>query len=161
MILDTLENAGKYTRFKVGLSEAFGFLAQPGVAELADGEYEIAGGRVRAIVMRENGRAVADGKLEGHRGHIDIQYVVSGNESMVWSPRKGLAEAGDYDPEEDLEFFEGEPESVFRVPPGTFAVFMPGDAHLPLIGNGPIHKIVVKVAIGRAPAPRRSGQSGS
>ncbi len=148
MILDTLENAGKYTRFKVGLSEAFGFLAQPGIEDLADGEYDIAGGRVRAIVMHKEGRAAEEGKLEGHRNHIDIQYVISGGESMGWSPRKGLAEAGDYDPEEDLEFFEGEPESVFRVPPGAFAVFMPNDAHLPLIGNGPIHKIVVKVAIG-------------
>ena len=54
----------------------------------------------------------------------------------------------EYDEEKDLEFFEGEPVSIVRIPPGSFAVFLPTDAHLPLIGDGPIHKVVVKVAIG-------------
>ena len=148
MILDTLDNAAKYTGLKIGLSEAFGFLDQPGLAELPDGKHEIAGSRVYAIIAHENGRAVSDGKLEGHRKYIDIQYVISGGESMGWSPREGLVNSTEYDAEKDLEFFGGEPSSIVRVPPGSFAVFLPTDAHLPLIGNGPIHKVVVKVAGG-------------
>jgi len=147
MILDTLDNAAKYANLKIGVSEAFGFLDQPGLADLPDGRYEIVGERVFAIVMRENGRKAEEGELEGHRKYVDIQYVVSGDESMGWRPRKGLANSVAYDEEKDLEFFEGEPESIVRVPPGAFAVFMPRDAHLPLIGSGPIHKVVVKVAV--------------
>lgn len=148
MILDTLGNAAKYTGLKMGISEAFGFLDQPGLADLPDGKYEILGDRVYALVARENGRKVSDTQLEGHRKHIDIQYVISGDESMGWAPREGLASSVDYDAEKDLEFFEGEPVSFMRVPPGSFAVFLPTDAHLPLIGNGSIHKVVVKVAVG-------------
>lgn len=148
MILDTLNNAAKYAGLKVGCSEAFGFLDQPGLRDLPDGKYEIAGKRVYAIVERKPGRKVTDGQLEGHRKYLDIQFVVSGDESMGWRPRAGLTNAVDYDATRDLEFFEEEPQSIVRVPPGSFAVFLPTDAHLPLIGNGPIHKVVVKVAIG-------------
>ena len=148
MILDTLDNAAKYAGLRIGLSEAFGFLDQPGLAELSDGKYEILGDRVYAIVAHESGRSVSEGQLEGHRKHIDIQYVVSGDESMGWAPREGLTPSVEYDEEKDLEFFDGEPASIVQVPPGSFAVFLPTDAHIPLIGNGPIHKVVVKVAIG-------------
>lgn len=147
MILDTLGNAAKYAGLKVGISEAFGFLDQPGLAELPDGKYEIAGDRVYAIIAREDGRKAEDGELEGHRKYIDIQYVISGDESMGWKNREGLVNSVEYDKEKDLEFFEGAPGSIMRVPPGSFAVFLPTDAHLPLIGAGPIHKVVVKVAV--------------
>lgn len=150
MILDTLDNAAKYAGLKIGCSEAFGFLDQPGLRDLPDGKYEISGERVYAIIDRTQGRKVSDGQLEGHRRYLDIQFIVSGEESMGWSPRAGLTTAVEYDPDRDLEFFDGEPESVVYVPPGSFAVFLPTDAHLPLIGDGPIHKVVVKVSIGEA-----------
>jgi YhcH/YjgK/YiaL family protein len=148
MILDALENAARYAGLKAGCSEAFGFLDQPGLQELPDGKYEISGDSVYAIVDRTQGRQVADAQLEGHRRYLDIQYVISGDESMGWRPRAGLVNSVAYDEAKDLEFFEGEPQSIVRVPPGSFAVFLPSDAHLPLIGDGPIHKVVVKVAIG-------------
>jgi len=148
MILDTLKNAAKYAGLKDGMSEAFGFLDQRGLAELAEGKHEILGDRVFAIVSRENGRKVSDAELEGHRKYIDIQYIISGDESMGWAPREGLVNSTEYDAEKDLEFFEGEPASIVCVPPGSFSVFLTTDAHLPLIGNGPIHKVIVKIAIG-------------
>jgi YhcH/YjgK/YiaL family protein len=148
MILDTLGNAAKYTGLKMGISEAFGFLDQPGLADLPDGRHEILGDRVYAMIAHEKGLKASDALLEGHRKYIDIQYVISGDESMGWAPRGGLVSSTEYDAEKDLEFFEGEPDSLMRVPPGSFAVFLPTDAHLPLIGNGPIHKVVVKVAVG-------------
>jgi len=147
MILDTLDNAAKYAGLKIGISEAFGFLDQPGLTELPAGKYEIAGDRVYAIIERVNGRKVEDGELEAHRKYIDIQYVISGDESMGWKNREGLVNSMDYDEDRDLEFFQGEPASIVRVPPRSFAVFLPTDAHLPLIGDGPIHKVIVKVAV--------------
>lgn len=148
MILDTLRNAAKYTNLKDGVSEAFGFLDQPGLAELPEGRHDILGDRVYAIIARTEGRSVSDGELEGHRKYVDIQYVISGDESIGWSPREGLETSTEYNGEDDLEFFAGEPHSVVCVPPGSFALFLPTDAHLPLIGEGPIHKVVVKIAVG-------------
>ena len=96
MILDILSNAARYTGFKTGLSEGFGFLDQPGLAKLADGKYEINGDHVFALVQRVPGRKATEGELEGHRKYIDIQYVISGNESMGWSPREGLVNSVEY-----------------------------------------------------------------
>jgi YhcH/YjgK/YiaL family protein len=148
MLIDTLENAARYAGLRMGCSEAFGFLDQPGLEDLPDGEYEISGDLVYAIIDRTQGRNVSDARLEGHRKYLDIQYVISGEESMGWHPLSGLTSAVPYDETKDLEFFEGEPLSIVRVPPGCFAVFLPTDAHMPLLGDGPIHKVVVKVAIG-------------
>ncbi|MDF7801591.1 YhcH/YjgK/YiaL family protein [Pontiellaceae bacterium B1224] len=147
MILDTLENAAKYAGLKSGLSEGFGFLDQPGVAELEPGKYEISGDRVFAIVEKNEGRKVEDGKLEAHRNYFDIQYIISGDESMGWSPLSDLTLSDGYDAERDLEFFDGAPQALIKVPPGSFTIFLPTDAHLPGIGTGPIHKIVIKVAM--------------
>ena len=49
MILDTLANAAKYAGLRDGCAEAFGFLDQPGLTDLPDGRYEIAGDRLYAI----------------------------------------------------------------------------------------------------------------
>jgi YhcH/YjgK/YiaL family protein len=147
MILDTLENAAKYAGLRDGLSEGFGFLDQPGVTELAPGKYEISDGLVYAIVEKNDGRKVEDGKLEAHRNYLDIQYIVSGDESMGWSPLADLTGSEGYDEKRDLEFFTDDPQSIVKVPPGSFTIFLPADAHLPGIGNGPIHKIVIKVAM--------------
>lgn len=147
MILDTLENAARYSAFKPGLSEGFGFLDQPGVAELEPGRYEISDDLVFAIIEKNDGRKLEDGSLEAHRKYIDIQYIISGDESMGWSPRSELTGSTGYDEERDLEFFSDPVQSVVKVPEGSFAIFLPTDAHLPGIGNGPIHKIVIKVAV--------------
>ena len=147
MILDTLENAARVVGLKEGFAEAFGFLSQPNLEQLELGKHEIAGDRIFAIVDRTEGREISEGQLEGHRKYIDIQYVISGEESMGWSPKDGLSVAIPYDKERDLEFFEGSPASTVLVPPGTFAIFFPSDAHLPQIGKGSIHKIVVKIAL--------------
>lgn len=147
MILDTLANAARYTGFKAGISEGFGFLDQPGVANLEPGRYEISGDRVFAIVEKNEGRKIADGKLEAHRNYLDIQYIIRGDESMGWSPLADLIGSEGYDEKRDLEFFTDEAQSIVKVPQGSFTVFLPTDAHLPGIGTGPIHKIVIKVAI--------------
>ena len=147
MILDTLENAAKYAGLRTGLSEGFGFLAQPNVTELDSGKYEINGDLVFAIVERNQGRTVSEGQLEAHRNYLDIQYIVSGDESMGWSPLSDLSPAEGYDEARDLEFFDEAPQSIVKVPPGSFTIFLPTDAHLPGVGEGPIHKIVIKVAL--------------
>ena len=147
MILDTLENAARYSGFKPGLSEGFGFLDHPGVAELEPGRYEISDDLVYAIVEKNDGRSVEDGKLEAHRNYIDIQYIISGDESMGWSPRADLVGSEGYDEKRDLEFFTDNVQSIVQVPPGSFTIFLPTDAHLPGIGKGPIHKIVIKIAV--------------
>jgi YhcH/YjgK/YiaL family protein len=47
----------------------------------------------------------------------------------------------------DMQFFTDEPDAWIATKSGTFVIFFPEDAHLPLISSGQIHKVVVKVAV--------------
>jgi biofilm protein TabA len=147
MILDTLQNKKQHAALNKNLQKGLEFLNRTDLGDLPEGTYEIEGDQIFAIVAHASGRQAGEGQLEGHRKYIDIQYIISGNEAMGWKPSPGLTPATDYDSEKDLIFFEERPDSTILVPPGSYAIFFPEDAHLPLIGNGPIHKIIIKVAV--------------
>ena len=147
MILDTLDHTETYLSLNPGFKAGFDFLRRSDLTDLPDGKIELDGDRVFAIIARIDGRREEDGKLEGHHQYIDIQYVIGGDESIGWKSVDGLTESDAYDAEKDLVFFEEKSDSIVRIPPGSFSIFFPEDAHLPLIGDGPIHKVIIKVAV--------------
>ena len=148
MILDNLQKCNQYFDVHKGFRKAFEFLQRFDLSELSEGKYEIAGEKIFAIVAKDQGRAAEEGQLEVHNEYIDIQLVVEGTDTMGWRSRTTCCkEAGEYDPETDLQFFLDDPHSWLAVGSGNFAVFFPDDAHLPLISTGLIHKVIVKVAV--------------
>jgi len=148
MILDILGNGPLYRALHRGFDEAFAFLLNTDLAALTDGRHDIApGGAVFALVMGGEGRGQEAARLEAHRKAIDIQVTVSGVEIIGWSPLGSCLGSEGYSPDEDLEFFRDAPVNWLTVPVGGFAVFLPGDAHAPLAGTGPVRKVVVKVAV--------------
>ena len=65
---------------------------------------------------------------------------------MGWKPGSSCNQpAKDYDQNSDIQFFADKPDAWLPVESGTFAIFFPEDAHMPLISPGQIHKVVVKV----------------
>ena len=54
---------------------------------------------------------------------------------------------GPFDADRDLGFFTDPPQTLITVRPGQFAVFFPADAHAPMIGEGTMHKVIVKIAV--------------
>ncbi len=147
MVIDIIENAARYVALNPGFAKAFEFLSRPDLAELATGEYVLDGDKVYATIVKTKGREVAKAKTETHKRYIDIQMVLGGEDSMGWIPTAKLSDVSmAYDDKRDLEFFHESPESWQVVKPGYFAIFFPEDGHMPLIGTGDIHKIVVKVA---------------
>lgn len=148
MILDTLDNADRYLPLHPAFAPAFHFLRRPDLAELAPGRHAIDGERLFAIVARAPARAREEGQLEVHRRYIDIQYVIAGTDHMGW---RALADctrpSADYDGDKDIRFFTDPPRSWAVTAPGCFCIFFPQDAHLPLVGEGTVHKVVIKVAV--------------
>ncbi len=87
-------------------------------------------------------------KLETHRRYIDIQLTVTGADDIGWKPAARCSSYDqEYDDEKDVAFFSDEPDVWVTTSPGRFGIFFPEDAHAPLGGTGPIHKIVVKAAV--------------
>ena len=93
------------------------------------------------------GRSRNRAKLECHRKYIDIQLVLEGTDEMGWKPlldcHKPLA---DYSTEKDIQFFSDAPASWIATPPGAFCIFFPEDAHAPLVSEGNIRKVILKIA---------------
>ena len=148
MILDRLENAGRYEHLHPAFARAFAFLRRPDLADLPPGRYEIDGARLYCSISKVPGRTRAEAPLEAHRKYIDIQYVIAGTETMGWKPTRDCrAVSAAYDPAQDIGFFADEPASWTEVPPGSFVIFFPQDAHAPLVGSGEIHKAVLKIAV--------------
>ena len=87
-------------------------------------------------------------KFECHNNHIDIQLCIKGVETIGWKPReKCQIPNGDYNPDKDVRFFSDAPDMFFQLTDWQFAVFFPEDVHAPMIGEGEIKKVVIKVKI--------------
>ncbi len=149
MIIDTLANASKYFSLHPSFAKAFDYINQNNVATLADGIYETPEG-IKVIVNTGIGKTAEASlaKFECHDKNIDIQLCVKGLETMAWKPReKCLTPNGDYNPDKDVRFFSDAPDMSFQLTDGQFAVFFPEDVHAPMIGDGEIKKVVIKVKI--------------
>jgi YhcH/YjgK/YiaL family protein len=91
-------------------------------------------------------------KFECHRKYIDVQYIVSGEETIGWAPIELMSVTEAYDLEKDICFGivpAGKWTPVF-LEAGQLAVLYPEDGHAPRLAAGassPVMKIVVKVAV--------------
>jgi len=149
MIIDTLTNASKYFSLHPSFAKAFDYINQNNVATLADGIYETPEG-LKVIVNTGIGKTAEASlaKFECHDKNIDIQLCVKGLETIAWKPReKCVTPNGDYNPDKDVRFFSDAPDMSFQLTDGQFAVFFPEDVHAPMIGDGEIKKVVIKVKI--------------
>ena len=148
MILDVLTSEERLTKLHPGFAAAFHFLRGTDLNQLPEGRREIDGPRLYALVVRGQGRGQRGAKLEAHRRYIDIQYSLTSPDVIGWkqaSTCRNPAEA--YNEAKDIQFFLDAPDSWVTVPPASFGIFFPEDAHAPMGADGPIHKVVVKVAV--------------
>ena len=148
MILDTLARSDRYLALHPLFARAFDFLRSTDLDALEPGKHAIDGERLFAIVEACAGRTRAEAKLESHRRYIDIQLVLAGVDEMGWKPTADCVDpATDHDAARDIRFYNDAPASWVATPPGAFCMFFPDDAHAPLVGDGMIRKVVVKIAV--------------
>lgn len=149
MIIDTIQNAYRYFAVHPLFEKAFKYIQQTDLANTSDGKYDIDEGLL-AIVSKASGntKETSLAKFECHHKNIDIQFCVDGVETIGWKPReKCIAPKGDYDDEKDVLFFSDSPDMFFQLTKGQFAIFFPEDVHAPMIGEGIIKKLVMKVKV--------------
>jgi len=148
MILDRLDRLAVYGSLHERFLRAVRWLANTEFSSLPDGRHEIDGDEVFALVATSPGRGKAGRPLEAHRRYIDIQCVLDGEDVIGYSPLEACRSLRDaYDEGRDIEFFTDPPQSWLTLPAGTFALFLPTDAHAPLAGEGTVRKVVVKVRV--------------
>ena len=148
MIIDSLSNAERYAGLHKHFKKAFEFIKSNDINKLEPGKYPIDGDELHASVSLKDGLKTADAKFEAHDKYIDIQVCPAGAEQIGWRPRKNcMNPKAQYDEVKDVIFYNDQPETYFQLHEGEFAIFFPEDVHAPMIGEGPIKKLVVKVKI--------------
>lgn len=147
MVIDSLKNAEKYYSLHPSFKAAFEYLNSTDLNALEVGKYETREGLKAGLTDNEGKTAeTAAEKFECHNKHIDIQVVIRGYETFGWKPRNDCTQPkGEYSEEKDVLFYADAPEMHFSLQDGQFVIFYPEDVHAPMIGEGPIKKMVVKV----------------
>jgi len=150
VILDTLENWKRYLWPSARFETAFEFLEhmQEG---LRDGRITLDDAGTYCSIQTYETRAREGHKLEAHRKYVDIQVLLEGTESILWTPLEGLTAIDPYDHQRDMATYALPSEATdIILAPEQFCVLFPQDAHAPSIERGgpaTVRKIVVKVPL--------------
>jgi YhcH/YjgK/YiaL family protein len=147
MIIDNLSAAEKYYPLHPLFEKAFGYLQSLNFQHAEEGKHELPDKNLFYIVTDRQGlpKEAAIERFECHNEYIDIQLCVRGEETIGWKSRDTCTQRK-YQAEQGDNFFYSEaPDMYFQLKDDQFAIFFPGDVHAPMIGEGKIRKIVVKV----------------
>ena len=148
MILDDLSNIEKYQSIHPRFKKAFEYLTSTDFEKCTPGKYEIDGEHIFAMVVNEEAvpMLASTAEFECHNAYIDIQYVFGGVETVGYKSRLTCVEPrGEYDSKKDVLFYEDAPDFFFKLYPGQFGIYFPEDVHAPMIGEGKIRKVVMKI----------------
>jgi len=151
MILDTLSHSARYESLNPHFAKAFAFLRTvDGTQSL--GRHDLDGDACFALVQTYETKPEAQALFEAHRKYIDVQFVHSGQESILWAPLASMQEQTmPYDETKDAALWKLLPDvTPLHMSAGHFAILFPQDAHAPGVvweKTESIFKVVVKVAV--------------
>ena len=149
MILDSLKNSARYYSIHPRLERAFSLIASTDWTKMEPGTHELDGRDIFVNVMDISLKRKPDAKREVHGAYMDIQVLIAGREEAFgWSERKDLSTPlGACDTAMDIRFYDDEPQTYYTLRPGQFTLLFPEDGHAPMVGEGDVRKIIVKVRI--------------
>lgn len=151
MILDTLANAARYESLNSRFAKVFAFLRTvDGTQEL--GRHDLDGDDCFALVQTYETKPMEKAKFEAHRKYIDVQFIHSGRETILWAPLASMKEETmAYSEEKEAALWKLVPDvTPLHMSAGHFAILFPEDAHAPCIEwekPEQVFKVVVKVAV--------------
>jgi biofilm protein TabA len=151
MIFDSAKNLDFYKSLGVDgrYEKAVDFLKNTDLESLAPGKYEIDGKNVYANVTEYTTVPWEEAKYEAHHNYTDIQYMISGSETMTYARIDELTEKVPYNEEKDVVFYDNEnPGLKVVVKAGEYMIFNPWDGHKPKAAAGEpamIKKVIVKI----------------
>ena len=149
MIYDNIQNYRNYLGISDLLDTALNSLARTNFEKLPAGRYEVLGDKIYAIVQEYETKTKS--ALEVHRKYIDLTFMISGEERVMFTDILNCTDSQGYDIETDAEFFGDtflSPQSIL-MREGAFFIFFPSDGHGYTKDNVPtfVKKVVIKVAV--------------
>jgi len=146
MIIDTLDNLGKYVGLNPLFADVVEFMKQNDLNALEPGKHMIKDKDLFVNITTAKGRAKEAATLETHINMIDIQIPLDGEETFGYTPLKDLPEF-EYNAEKDItKYGTTMAQTYVTCKPGQMAIFFPQDGHAPCISEAAeIKKAIFKV----------------
>lgn len=146
MIIDTIENLGKYVALNPLFADVIEFLKNNDLRTMEEGKYPIKDKKLFLSVQVAKQRTKESAFIETHIEMVDIQIPISCAETYGYSPLCDLPEF-EYDAEMDMtKYGDTKPQTYVTIKPGQFVIFFPQDGHAPcIIDEQEIKKVIFKV----------------
>jgi YhcH/YjgK/YiaL family protein len=146
MIIDTIDNLGKYVGLNPLFADVVEFLKANDLQTMEAGKYPIKDKDLFLNLALTKQRTKDTAVLETHIDMIDIQIPITCAETFGYTPLQDLP-AFEYNAEKDItKYGDTKAQTYVTVNPGQFAIFFPQDGHAPCIIDEPeIKKAIFKV----------------
>lgn len=146
MIIDTIENLGKYVTLNPLFAEVVEFLKNNDLQTIEEGKHFIKDKDLFVNIQVAKGKTQDAAVLETHIEMIDIQIPITCEETFGYTPLCDLPDF-EYNAEKDItKYGDTKAQTYVTVKPGQFVIFFPQDGHAPCIINQPeIKKAIFKV----------------
>lgn len=155
MIYDSIDNIHRYDGMGEGIRKGLSFIQQA-VADLATGHYTLDAPDTYANVQEYTTMETNPNGYEAHQKHIDIQFLLQGEELVKIHPIEGLIVSKPYDADKDCTLYNDDRKDCITTPlhNGYFLILFPNDAHSPQLCINhqctTVRKVVVKVGLPRS-----------
>ena len=146
MIIDTIENLGKYVTLNLLFADVVEFLKNNDLQTIEEGKHFIKDKDLFVNIQVAKGKTQEAAVLETHIEMIDIQIPITCEETFGYTPLCDLPDF-EYNAEKDItKYGDTKAQTYVTVKPGQFVIFFPQDGHAPCIINQPeIKKAIFKV----------------
>ena len=148
MIIDTLENLGKYVALNPLFADVMEFLKSHDLNTMEAGKYPIKDKDLFLNLTVAKGRPKEAATIETHINMIDIQIPLSCDETFGYTPLGDLP-TFEYNPEKDItKYGTTMAQTYVTLKPMQMGIFFPQDGHAPCISeNAEIRKAIFKVKV--------------
>lgn len=145
MIIDTLERLPLYGAMHPLIPQVCNFIKEHDLNALPVGRTVIDGDCLFVNIDLVTPKTRQEGVLETHQAMIDIQIPLTGEETHGYTPSSSLPTTP-YDAERDCTLFPIDyVQEFFRLRPGQFVIYFPGEGHAPAISTQSIRKAIFKL----------------
>lgn len=149
MVVDNITKFNLYKGLSDRIAKGLEVLTNTDFISLQDGKYQIDGDNIFYLVQRYKTKKASEAKFEAHKNYIDIQAIIKGKEIIGFEYINNLEEVVPY--KEDVHFFATpEKYTEIKLSEGMFALFYPGEAHIPTCDyerQNDVLKVVVKIKV--------------
>lgn len=149
MILDRIDNVRFYQNLSPLIKQGLDYIKNLKITDLKPNKINLGNG-ISVTTSVYIGKDPALVRYESHRTHIDLEYIVKGNELVSIAHPDSLKVKEAYDPAKDVKYYhDAENPTRFIIKEGYFVIYYPDDAHKVglKVDDHEIYKVWVRIPI--------------